>query len=43
LWEEHEAARDWYARVKSRPSFLPLLEDRMPGFDPAGPYQDAAQ
>jgi len=42
-WEEHEAARDWYARVKSRPSFLPLLEDRMPGFDPAGPYQDAAQ
>lgn len=39
-WEEHQAARDWYARVKSRPSFRPLLEDRIPGFTPAGHYEN---
>ncbi|MCK6417663.1 MAG: glutathione S-transferase family protein [Alphaproteobacteria bacterium] len=41
-WEEHEAARNWYERVKNRPSFQPLLDDRMPGFDPAGAYQGVA-
>lgn len=41
-WEEHEAAREWYERVKARPSFQPLLDDRMPGFDPVGSYQSAA-
>jgi glutathione S-transferase len=39
-WEEHEAAREWYAKVKSRPSFKPLLEDRIPGFSPAGHYEE---
>lgn len=39
-WEEHQAARDWYARVKSRPSFKPLLEDRIPGFTPSKHYED---
>ncbi len=39
-WEEHPGARDWYARIKSRPSFKPLLEDTIPGFQPAGHYQD---
>ena len=39
-WEEHEAAREWYAKVKSRPSFKPLLDDRIPGFSPAGHYED---
>lgn len=39
-WEEHEAAREWYAKVKSRPSFKPLLDDRIPGFAPAGHYED---
>lgn len=39
-WDEHQAARDWYARVKSRRSFQPLLEDRIPGFMPAGHYED---
>ena len=38
-WEEHEAAREWYAKVKSRPSFKALLEDRIPGFDPVGHYE----
>ena len=39
-WEEHEAAREWYAKVKSRKSFKPLLEDRIPGFTPSGHYED---
>lgn len=39
-WEEHQAARDWYARVKSRPSFRPLLEDRIPGFTPVAHYEN---
>lgn len=39
-WDEHQAAKDWYARVKSRPSFKPLLDDRMPGFTPSAHYED---
>lgn len=39
-WDEHESARDWYARVKSRPSFRPLLEDHVPGFSPAQHYEN---
>lgn len=37
-WDEYRAAREWYARVKSRSSFRPLLEDRIPGFAPAVHY-----
>lgn len=39
-WDEHLAAKDWYARVKSRPSFQQLLEDRIPGFLPARHYEN---
>lgn len=39
-WEEHEAAREWYAKVKSRKSFKPLLDDRIPGFSPSGHYEN---
>lgn len=39
-WEEHEAAREWYAKIKSRKSFRALLDDRIPGFAPAGHYED---
>ena len=39
-WEEHQAAREWYAKVKSRPSFKPLLDDRIPGFSPAVHYEN---
>lgn len=39
-WDEHEGAKDWYARVKSRPSFQPLLADHIPGFTPPKHYQD---
>lgn len=34
-WEEHQAAQEWYERVKSRESFAPLLEDRIPGISPS--------
>ena len=30
-WSEDEAAKTWYARMKSRPSFRPLLADTLPG------------
>ena len=39
-WDEHQAAREWYARVKSRPSFRPLLEDRIPGYVPVTHYEN---
>ncbi|MDJ0513783.1 MAG: glutathione S-transferase family protein [Methyloceanibacter sp.] len=39
-WEAFEAAKNWYALVKSRPSFRPLLQDRVAGFTPAGTYAD---
>jgi glutathione S-transferase len=39
-WDEHPGAKDWYARVKSRPSFRPLLQDSMPGAPPPRHYSD---
>lgn len=39
-WSEHPAARDWYSRVKSRPSFRPLLADRVRGLSPVSHYAD---
>jgi glutathione S-transferase len=39
-WKESETAKDWYARVKSRPAFRALLSDRVPGMAPAGHYAD---
>lgn len=38
-WENHEIAKDWYARLKSRPCFRPLLQDRLGGLVPAEHYQ----
>lgn len=40
-WDAHPAARAWYARVKSRPSFRPLLEEDVPGFAPPQHYANA--
>ncbi len=37
-WNEDEQARDWYARVKSRPAFRQILADRVPGMAPADHY-----
>lgn len=39
-WDAHEAAQDWYARMKSRPSFRPLLADRIAGLAPPKHYDD---
>jgi len=39
-WNEDEAAKTWYARVKSRPSFRPLLADMMAGIPPSPTYAD---
>ena len=37
-WEAHPEAKDWYARVKSRPSLRPLLADLVPGAPPPKHY-----
>lgn len=37
-WNDDEAAKNWYARVKSRPSFRTLLADVLPGIPPAKGY-----
>jgi glutathione S-transferase len=39
-WSASEAAREWYARMKSRPCFRPLLLDRVAGIDPPAHYAD---
>jgi glutathione S-transferase len=39
-WDGHPEAKDWYARVKSRPSFRPLLADHIPGAPPPRHYAD---
>jgi glutathione S-transferase len=39
-WEQHEPAKEWYARVKSRPSFRPILADHIPGVAPPPHYAD---
>lgn len=39
-WDEHPGAKDWFARIKSRPSFRPLLADRVPGLSPPPHYAD---
>jgi glutathione S-transferase len=39
-WDEHPGAKDWFARIKSRPSFRPLLADRVPGLTPPPHYAD---
>ncbi len=37
-WEKYEEAKDWYMRIKSRPSFRPLLSDQVPGHTAAEHY-----
>ena len=39
-WDQHSGAKEWYARVKSRPSFRPILADHMPGLPPPRHYAD---
>jgi glutathione S-transferase len=37
-WDEHPIAKAWFLRLKSRPSFKPLLSDRVPGYAPVDHY-----
>jgi glutathione S-transferase len=39
-WNEDEFAKTWYARVKSRPSFRPILADVLAGVPPSQSYAD---
>ncbi len=39
-WEDEAAAKAWYARVKSRPSFRPILADQVRGMPAAAHYAD---
>ena len=39
-WAEQFALTEWYTRMKSRPSFRPLLGDRVPGQPPVSHYAE---
>jgi glutathione S-transferase len=39
-WDQNPALKHWYSLIKSRPSFRPLLLDRLPGFNPPKHYSD---
>jgi glutathione S-transferase len=39
-WDKHVLAKEWYARLKSRPSFRTLLGDHVAGFPPPRHYAD---
>jgi glutathione S-transferase len=39
-WAAHPQVKDWYQRIKSRPSFRPLLTDRVPGLIAPPHYAD---
>ena len=39
-WSDFAEAKDWYARIKQRPSFKPLLADHIPGLPPPRHYAD---
>jgi glutathione S-transferase len=39
-WEDHPLAKEWYVRIKSRPSFRGLLRDVLGGIAPAPTYTD---
>ncbi|HPG89057.1 MAG TPA: glutathione S-transferase family protein [Hyphomicrobium sp.] len=39
-WMDYPAAKQWYQRIKSRPSFRSVLADRIPGTPPPPAYAD---
>jgi glutathione S-transferase len=39
-WADYPAAKSWYQRMKSRPSFRPLLADTVRGMAPGPHYAD---
>lgn len=39
-WEDYKNAKLWYSKVKSRPSFKEILNDRIKGIYPSNHYAD---
>ncbi|MGC6530478.1 MAG: glutathione S-transferase family protein [Candidatus Puniceispirillaceae bacterium] len=39
-WEKYPDVKSWYMKMKSRPSFRPLLADRLVGMPPAKDYAE---
>jgi len=39
-WHDFPYVKEWYQRVKSRPSFQPLLQDRVEGLPPPAHYSN---
>jgi glutathione S-transferase len=39
-WNRNALVKDWYAKIKSRPAFRPLLSDQISGFPPPAHYAD---
>ena len=39
-WNRSQTLKDWYAKIKSRPSFRSILADQIPGFLPPPHYAD---
>ena len=39
-WERSKLVKEWYAKIKSRPSFRSLLADVIPGFIPSTQYAE---
>lgn len=39
-WSKFKETKEWYARIKSRPSMRPILADRLNGIAPPGHYTD---
>ncbi|MFO1176578.1 MAG: glutathione S-transferase family protein [Paracoccaceae bacterium] len=39
-WNRSQNVRDWYSKIKSRPSFRSILADQIPGFLPPPHYAD---
>ncbi len=39
-WNRSQNVKDWYAKIKSRPSFRSILADQVPGFPPPPHYAD---
>jgi glutathione S-transferase len=39
-WDDYPILKDWYVRIKSRPSFKSILMDRIPTINPPDYYQE---
>jgi glutathione S-transferase len=39
-WDDYPRAKEWYVRIKCRPSFRPVLADHIPGLRPPAHYAD---